>query len=102
MKKNVILKGALPVMAAFLVMAACNKVDVLSDDNTSDETSDVTSEVTSEPEITIPYTVTVGSCEPDTRATVDADFQTLRFAAGDKLYITGTNIKGVLNITSTL
>lgn len=100
MKKNVILKGALPVMAAFLVMAACNKVDVLSDDNTSDETSDVTSEVTSEPEITIPYTVTVGSCEPDTRATVDADFQTLRFAAGDKLYITGTNIKGVLNITS--
>ena len=96
MKKNVILKGALPVMAAFLVMAACNKVDVLSDDNTSDETSDVTSE----PEITIPYTVTVGSCEPDTRATVDADFQTLRFAAGDKLYITGTNIKGVLNITS--
>lgn len=100
MKKNVILKGALPVMAAFLVMAACNKVDVLSDDNTSDETSDVTSEVTSEPEITIPYTVTVGSCEPDTRATVDADFQTLRFAAGDKLYITGTNIKGVLDITS--
>lgn len=100
MKKNVILKGALPVMTAFLVMAACNKVDVLSDDNTSDETSDVTSEVTSEPEITIPYTVTVGSCEPDTRATVDADFQTLRFAAGDKLYITGTNIKGVLNITS--
>ncbi|MBP3795350.1 MAG: hypothetical protein ILA23_04870 [Bacteroidales bacterium] len=100
MKKNVILKGALPVMAAFLVMAACNKVDVLSDDNTSDETSDVTSEVTSEPEITIPYTVTVGSCEPDTRATVDANFQTLRFAAGDKLYITGTNIKGVLDITS--
>ena len=100
MKKNVILKGALPVMAAFLVMAACNKVDVLSDDNTSDETSDVTSEVTSEPEITIPYTVTVGSCEPDTRSTVDADFQTLRFAAGDKLYITGTNIKGVLDITS--
>ena len=100
MKKNVILKGALLVMAAFLVMAACNKVDVLSDDNTSDETSDVTSEVTSEPEITIPYTVTVGSCEPDTRATVDADFQTLRFAAGDKLYITGTNIKGVLDITS--
>ena len=48
MKKNVILKGALPVMTAFLVMAACNKVDVLSDDNTSDEKSNVTSEITSE------------------------------------------------------
>ena len=46
---------------------------------------------------TIPYTVTVSH---GTRATVDEDLSTLRFAAGDKLSISGTNISGVLNMTS--
>jgi hypothetical protein len=46
---------------------------------------------------TIPYTVTVND-GATTRATVDGDNRTLRFATGDKLYITGTNIKGVLSL----
>lgn len=51
------------------------------------------------PGVIIPYTVTVGDNAPAaTRATVDDDFQTLYFAEGDKLYITGANIKGVLDI----
>ena len=51
--------------------------------------------------VTIPYTVTVGSAdESTTRATVDDDNKTLRFAAGDSLYITGTDIKGVLKLKS--
>lgn len=49
---------------------------------------------------TIPYTVTVNGASSITRATVDNDYKTLRFAAGDKLYITGTNISGVLALTS--
>jgi hypothetical protein len=48
---------------------------------------------------TIPYTVTVGGDKATTRATVDSDNKTLRFATGDKLYIWGANIKGVLDIT---
>ncbi len=48
---------------------------------------------------TIPYTVTVGQGEAaGTRATVASDMKTLYFAAGDKLYVTGTDIKGVLEI----
>ena len=35
-----------------------------------------------------------------TRATVDDDNKTLKFASGDKLYITGDNIQGVLDIAS--
>ena len=46
---------------------------------------------------TIPYTVTVNG-GASTRATVESDNKTLYFAAGDKLYVTGTNIKGVLDI----
>ena len=46
---------------------------------------------------TIPYTVTVSQ---GTRATVDDDLSTLRFAEGDKLSISGTDISGVLNMTS--
>ena len=49
---------------------------------------------------TIPYTVTVNGAPSITRATVDDDYKTLRFAAGDKLNITGTNISGVLALTS--
>ena len=49
---------------------------------------------------TIPYTVTVNGAPSITRATVDDDYKTLRFSAGDKLNITGTNISGVLALTS--
>ena len=49
--------------------------------------------------VTIPYTVTVGTgAAATTRATVEDGYQTLFFAEGDKLYITGASIKGVLDI----
>ena len=50
--------------------------------------------------VIIPYTVTVGDDggAATTRATVDDDFKTLFFAEGDKLYISGTDIKGELDI----
>ena len=87
MKKNNILWAALSMTAA-LVMTACS-----SDDN--DMTEAPVAPSTSK---TIPYTVTVGGDEATTRATVDADNKTLKFASGDKLYITGTNIQGVLDL----
>ncbi len=77
-------------MTAALVMTACS-----NDDN--DMTEAPVAPSTSK---TIPYTVTVSGGEATTRATVDGNNKTLRFATGDKLYITGTNIKGVLNITA--
>ena len=86
MKKNSILGGMTLMMAAILAMYACNSIDVQVDDEMADAAK------------TIPYTVQVGSGDPTTRATVLDDYQTLYFAEGDKLYITGTNIKGVLNI----
>ena len=86
MKKNSIFGGAALMMAAFLAMIACNSIDVQVDVETVDAVK------------TIPYTVQVGAGDPSTRATVSGDYQTLHFAEGDKLYITGTNIKGVLNI----
>ena len=73
----------LPMMTAILAMVACNKNEAQSD-----------------PVQKIPYTVNVGSGDPSTRATVDADNKTLRFAYGDKLYVTGVNISGVLDIQS--
>jgi len=87
MKKNSFLWAALSMTAA-LVMTACS-----SDDN--DMTEAPVAPSTSK---TIPYTVTVGGDEATTRATVDGNNKTLRFATGDKLYITGTNIKGVLDL----
>ena len=86
MKKNSIFGGAALMMAAFLAMIACNSIDVQVDVETVDAVK------------TIPYTVQVGAGDPSTRATVSGDYQTLHFAEGDKLYITGTNIKGVLDI----
>ena len=89
MKKTRQFLWALLPMAVALIFASCS----------SD--SDVT-EVPAPPQPTvvknIPYTVTVASGA--TRSTVDNDNMTLRFATGDKLYITGTNIKGTLNIQS--
>ena len=87
MKKNSILWAALSMTAA-LVMTACS-----SDDNNMTEAP-----VAPSTSKTIPYTVTVGGDEATTRATVADDNQTLKFASGDKLYITGTNIQGVLEI----
>ena len=90
MKKNSILWAALSMTAA-LVMTACS-----NDDN--DMTEAPVAPSTSK---TIPYTVTVGGDEAaTTRATVkdDPTDRKLYFAEGDKLYITGTNIKGELSL----
>ena len=77
-------------MTAALVMTACSSKD-----------NDVT-EIPQTPSTSkaIPYTVTVSGEEATTRATVDDDNKTLKFATGDKLYITGTDIQGVLDIES--
>lgn len=90
MKKNSFLWAALSMTAA-LVMTAC------SSDNDVTETPQAPS--TSN---TIHYTVTVGSGDATTRATVndDPNNRALYFAMGDKLYITGTDIQGVLDIQS--
>ena len=85
MKKNSFLWAALSMTAA-LVMTACS-----NDDNANE------SPVQQNAAKTIPYTVTVNG-GASTRATVESDNKTLYFAAGDKLYVTGTNIKGVLDI----
>ena len=76
-------------MTAALVMTACS-----NDDNTVETPAAQQAEVK-----TIPYSVTVNG-GAGTRATVDNDMKTLKFATGDKLYITGTNISGVLALKS--
>lgn len=83
MKNRTKLGAILPMMTAILAVAACNKNEAQPD-----------------PVQKIPYTVNVGSGDPATRATVDADNKTLRFAEGDKLYVTGVDISGVLDIQS--
>lgn len=88
MKTKKLLWAALSMTAA-LMMTACS-----SDDNDTTE-APVAPSTTK----TIPYTVTVGGDEATTRASVDSDNKTLRFATGDKLYIWGENIQGVLDIT---
>ena len=85
MKKNSFLWAALSMTAA-LVMTACS-----NDDNANE------SPVQQSTVKTIPYSVTVNE-GATTRATVESDNKSLKFADGDKLYITGTNIKGVLDI----
>lgn len=84
MKTKNIFWAALSMTAA-LVMTACSE-DIMMETPQALSTSKI-----------IPYTVTVND-GATTRATVDDDNKTLKFAAGDKLYITGTNIKGVLDI----
>lgn len=85
MKKYSFLGAALSMMAA-LMMTACS-----NDDNTIESAAQQNAAKT------IPYTVTVNG-GASTRATVQSDNNTLYFADDDKLYVTGTNIKGVLNI----
>ena len=77
-------------MTAALVMTACT-----NDDNAVETPAAPQAEVK-----TIPYSVTVGQGgdAATTRATVESDMKTLYFATGDKLYITGTNISGTLDI----
>lgn len=77
--------GLLPIAIAF-VMTACSS----DDNNTEKAESDQSVKI-------IPYMVTVNG-ETSTRATVDGDLKKLYFAAGDKLYISGTNISGVMDI----
>jgi hypothetical protein len=93
MKKNSFLWAALSMTAA-LVMTACT-----SDDNTVETPAAPQAEVK-----TIPYSVTVGQGgdAAATRATVDNDMKTLKFAAGDKLYVFDgiSVVKGVLTLKS--
>ena len=85
MKKNSFLWAALSMTAA-LVMTACS-----NDDNANE------SPVQQSTVKTIPYSVTVNE-GATTRATVESDNKSLKFADGDKLYISGTDIQGVLAI----
>ena len=85
MKKNSFLWAALSMTAA-LVMTACS-----NDDNANE------SPVQQSTVKTIPYSVTVNE-GATTRATVESDNKSLKFADGDKLYISGTDIQGVLDI----
>lgn len=87
MKKNSILGAVLPIMATALVLTACSSEDDLFMES---------SESTPTAKI-IPYTVSVDG-GTTTRATVDEDLKTLKFDEGDKLYISGTNISGVMDI----
>ena len=87
MKKNSFLWAALSMTAA-LVMTACS-----NDDNANE------SPVQQSTVKTIPYSVTVNE-GATTRATVESDNKSLKFADGDKLYISGTDIQGVLDIQS--
>ena len=77
-------------MTAALVMTACT-----NDDNIVETPAAPQAEVK-----TIPYSVTVGQGgdAATTRATVDDDMKTLRFAAGDQLYIQSDDLKGILKL----
>ena len=87
MKKNSILGAVLPIMATALVLTACSSEDdLIMESSESTPTAKI-----------IPYTVSVDG-GTTTRATVDEDLKTLKFAEGDKLYISGTNISGVMDI----
>ena len=70
-------------VTASLVVASCG-----NDSEIAETKTPVAPQTTKQ----IPYTISVGTSSA-TRATVDADNSTLRFAAGDKLYITGENIQ---------
>lgn len=84
--------GLLPTLAAALMLTACS-----SEDNTTENAQTPTEPTTTAK--TIHYTVSVSNGgDATTRATVESDNKTLHFATGDKLYITGTDISGVLDI----
>lgn len=92
MKTNHKMLGLLPIMVAALMMTACS-----SEDQTM-TMPQMPTDPTAQAQ-TIHYTVSVSQGDKaSTRATVEDDMKTLKFAAGDKLYVTGTNIQGVLDI----
>lgn len=92
MKTNHKMLGLLPIMVAALMMTACS-----SEDQTT-TMPQMPTDPTAQAQ-TIHYTVSVSQGDKaSTRATVEDDMKTLKFAAGDKLYITGTDIQGVLDI----
>lgn len=92
MKTNHKMLGLLPIMVAALMMTACS-----SEDQTT-TMPQMPTDPTAQAQ-TIHYTVSVSRGDKaSTRATVEDDMKTLKFAAGDKLYITGTDIQGVLDI----
>ena len=92
--------GLLPISVATLMLTAC------SSDNYTTETPQAPTEQTPVEGGKIHYVVTVVSSDAaTTRATVadnptdvETYHKTLYFAAGDKLYVSGTDIKGVLDI----
>lgn len=77
--------------------SGCGKID-----NTPDETlPETVAPETQETVKSVPFSVTVSNGAPETRATVDADNKTLRFAAGDVLYIASdsrADLKGTLTL----
>lgn len=87
--------GLLPTLVAALMLIACS-----SEDNTT-ETPQTGMPQTDEVK-TIDYSVTVSQgSDAQTRATVDADMKTLRFASGDKLFITSdsrADLRGFLTL----
>lgn len=87
--------GLLPTLVAALMLIACS-----SEDNTT-ETPQTGTPQTDEVK-TIDYSVTVSQgSDAQTRATVDADMKTLRFASGDKLFITSdsrADLRGFLTL----
>lgn len=96
MKARIMLWAAIPVATAMLASACSENIDILVQEQPGPDQHQPTGQI-------IPYTVTITGGEDDnasTKATVDADNTTLRFAAGDKLYISGTDIQGVLDIAS--
>ena len=88
MKTNNMLWAALSMTAA-LVMTACSSDSDLTETPAAPQAKK-----------TIPYTVTVSDDAAITRATVSDDptNRQLYFATGDQLYITGTDIQGVLDL----
>ena len=74
------------MVAAVLSMVACNKPIEKIDDDPVEEKK------------TMPFTVTVGTGDPSTRATVESDYKTLYFAYGDELFVSGTGVIGDLSI----
>lgn len=87
--------GLLPMMAVALALTACS-----GEDNTI-ETSQTGNPKELSKVKTIAYSVTVNGGNATTRATVDDNNKTLRFAAGDVLYIASdsrADLKGALTL----
>lgn len=83
------------VVTAIALLGSCNNKEEQPTRQTETATATTTEAVK-----TVEYTVVVNG-DADTKATVDADMKTLRFAAGDKLYITAddrADLRGFLTL----